>query len=423
MTQLPNPPPPTPVALVGIDWADQTHAVCLSSATATEPEQFTIQHTPEALAEFVAQLRTRFGGQPVALALEQTRGGLIYALMAHEFLILYPINPATAKRYRDAFAPSGAKDDPPDARLLWDLLRKHREQFQPWQPDEVSTRQLALLCEHRRGLVNQQTRLVQQLRAALKMYFPQALAWTGQNLATSMATDWLRKWPTLTALQAAQPATIRAFYYAHRCRRPDLIQERLTAIQAARPLTQDRAVIEAHALRVQVLAQQLRALLPALGQYDRAIATLTATHPDAPVFASFPGAGACLTPRLIAAFGTRRERFPQATAMQCFSGIAPVTRRSGQFKRVARRYACPKFVLQTFHEYARCSLRKCAWAQAEYKALRSRGQKHHAALRALAFKWIRVMTRCWQERLPYDDARYTAALRRHGSPLVAAVND
>ena len=54
---------------------------------------------------------------------------LLYALLSYDFLVLYPINPATAKRYRDAFVPSGAKDDPMGAHLIWELLVKHRDQL------------------------------------------------------------------------------------------------------------------------------------------------------------------------------------------------------------------------------------------------------------------------------------------------------
>jgi len=422
MTQSPNPSTPTVAAFVGIDWADQQHAVCLRPADTLVPEQLTLPHTPEALTEFVATLRTRFGGRPIAIGLEQARGALIYALMSYEFLVLYPINPATAKKYRDAFAPSGAKDDPVDARLLCELLVKHRDQLRPWTPDDATTRHLALLCEHRRDLVGQRTRYVQQLRAALKAYFPQAMDWTGEDLATVMAADFLLKWPTLEALQKAQPPTVRAFYYAHRCRRADLVNQRLAQIKMATPLTRDAAVIAAHALRAQCLARQLRPLLAAIAEYDRQIAVLFATHPDAPIFASFPGSGECLGPRLVAAFGTQRERFPAPEAMQRLSGVAPVTRRSGQSHRVQRRYACAKFLLQTFHEFARCSIKFCEWARLYYEAQRAKGKGHHAAVRALAFKWVRILWRCWRDRIAYDDATYTAALKRSHSPLAKALS-
>ncbi len=411
-----NPPAAEPVAFVGIDWADQTHAVCWGTADGP-PEQFQLPHRPEAIAEFVAMLRQRFGGRPVAIGLEQARGGLLYALMGYEFLVLYPINPLTAKRFRDAFATSGAKDDPVDARLLWELLLKHRDRLRPWQPDTAATRQLALLCEHRRGLVEERTRLVQQLRAALKTYFPQALAWIGEELATALSCDFLRRWPTLAELQAIRPSSLRAFYYGHHCRRPDLVTQRLQQIKAAQPLTTDPAVITAHALRVRVLAEQLRVLLPALAQYDRQIEQLFSAHPERAIFESLPGSGPCLAPRLLAVFGTQRQRFADADSVERFSGIAPITRRSGQGYSVQRRQACAKFVRQTFHEFAGCSIRFCEWARAYYQAQRDRGKGHHVAVRALAFKWIRILWRCWQDRVPYDDNRYLAALRRHGSPL------
>ena len=408
---------PTPVAFVGIDWADQQHAVCLSPADSLTPEQFNLPHTPEAIAEFVARLRTRFGGQPVAIGLEQARGALLYALMGYDFIVLYPINPASSKRYRDAFAPSGAKDDPVDAYLIWQLLVKHRDQLRPLPPQDSTSRQLAYLCEHRRDLVNQRTRVVQQLRAALKTYFPQALDWTGEDLATIMAIEFLLRWPSLEPLQKARPNTVRAFYYAHHCRRPDLVQQRLLQIKTAQPLTTDAAVIAAHSLRVQSLAKQLRPLLDSVATYDRQIQELFASHPDAELFASFPGAGECLAPRLAAAFGTNRDRFPEPESLQRWSGVAPVTRRSGKFKKVYRRYACAKFLLQTFHEFARCSIKGCDWARCYYQLQRAKGKGHHASVRALAFKWIRILWRCWRDRRRYDDAIYTAALRRSASPL------
>ena len=94
-----------------------------------------------------------------------------------------------------------------------------------------------------------------------------------------------------------------------------------------------------------------------------------------------------------------------------------MTRASGQFHSVHRRYACAKFLLQTFHELANCSLKFCDWARRYYDAQRAKGKGHHAAVRALAFKWIRILWRCWHDRVPYNEATYTAALRRRGSPL------
>ena len=141
-------------------------------------------------------------------------------------------------------------------------------------------------------------------------------------------------------------------------------------------------------------------------------------HPDQALFASFPGAGPVCAPRLAAAFGTDRTRWAAATELQSHSGIAPVTERSGKSLWVHHRLACPKFLKQTFHEYADQSIRFSGWARRYYDQQRGRGNDHHAALRSLAFTWIRILFRCWQDRTPYDEATYLEALRRRGSALV-----
>ena len=104
--------------------------------------------------------------------------------------------------------------------------------------------------------------------------------------------------------------------------------------------------------------------------------------------------------------------------MQKYSGTAPITRASGNSKRVIRRVACPKFLLQTFHEFANCSRRFSLWAQAYYEMKREQRKKHHMAVRSLVFKWIRIMYRCWQNRVEYDEVKYLQALKRSKSPVL-----
>ncbi len=180
-------------------------------------------------------------------------------------------------------------------------------------------------------------------------------------------------------------------------------------------------MLQASALMVKLLAQQLSALLAALGEIDQAVAQLFASHPDQSLWSSFPGAGAVLAPRLLAAFGADRQRYQGAVEMQQFSGIAPVTERSGKSRWVHSRWACPHFVRQTFHEFAAHSRRWSPWARAYYEQQVAKGAQHHAALRALAFKWIRIFYRCWKDCTPYDEQHYLQALERHGSPLLKRV--
>lgn len=404
-------------ALIGMDWAAEKHDVWLWDTARHEGRHRVVAHTPEALSEWLGELQTQYAGQRVALCLEQSRGALIYALMGHAFLTLYPVNPVTLARYREAFSPSRAKDDPSDAKLLAEILQWHRDKLAAWKPDDPQTRTLGFLNEERRKAVDLRTELVLRLQAALKLYFPQAIAWAGVQLYHPLGCDWLLKWPTLEAIQKAKPQTIRAFYYAHNYRRPDQVEGHLEAIRTAKALTQDTAVITVNRLTVQMLAKQLRTLHGSIAEYDRQIAQLFAQHPDASIFAGLPGAGPTLAPRLLSAFGTDRARYPSPQDMQTYAGIAPVIERSGKQHWTHWRWSCPKFMRQTFHEFAKSSILYSAWARAYYELQKRRGKGHNAALRSLAFKWIRVIHRCWRERTPYDKARYLQALTQHGSEL------
>lgn len=405
-------------AFVGLDWADQNHVLRLQEASGGSRQHLSLDQTPEALQNWIEELRSRFGGQPVAIAVEQKRGALIYALMHVDFLHLYPVNPQTLSQFRKAFYPSGAKDDPVDADLLLDLLILHRDRLRVWTPDDVLTRTIRLLTEDRRHLVDERTALTNQLTAALKMYFPQALDWFGE-LHTARACAFLQRWPSLQQLQQASSSSVRKFYRAQGYRGEDKLQHLIGAIKKAQPLTQDGAVLLASTMKVSALVTQIPLLTEAIQRYDRQIADLFAKHDDSTLFGSFPGAGPSLAPRLLAAFGSDRGRFEFAAEIQQLSGIAPVTEKSGTGIWIHWRLACPKFLRQTFQEFAGCSILHSDWARACYDQLKNRGKSHHAALRALAFKWIRIIFRCWKTRTPYDETVYSKSLKLRRSPLAA----
>jgi len=412
-------PEPRFAAFVAIDWGDEKHAVALRVAGQTQTEHATLEQKPAALTEWITGLRQRFAGGTVAVILEQKRGALLYALQPHEHLVLYPLNPQMSAKFRQAFHPSGAKDDPTDADLQLDILLAHRERLTPWRPDDPTTRQLSLLVEGRRRFVADQVRGTNRLRDALKSYFPQALELVGEDLASPMACAFLQKWPTLAAVQQVKPAVLRRFYYAHHSRSEELIDKRLEIQAQAQPLTTDEAIIAALSLLVQSLAQELATLNPVLARYDQQIAQLFAAHTDYALWDSFPGAGPALGPRLAVVWGTQPDRFANPQAMSCFSGIAPVKQASGKQLWIHVRWACPKFARQTFHEMAKCSLKFCAWALCYYRMQIERGKGHHVAIRALAFKWQRIMWRCWQDHALYDDAKYVASLKRRATDLYA----
>jgi transposase len=338
-------------------------------------------------------------------------------LRKYDFLVLFPVHPLTVAKYRAAFTPSRAKDDPTDAELQVELLLKHRDKLKPLQPHSPAMRALAQLVEHRRRLVGDKVRCTNRLTSALKNYFPQVLQWFPEK-DTALFCDFLSRWPTLKAAQLARRSTLEGFFRAHHVRAADVIDTRLQAIKSAIALTTDDGVIIPHVLLVQALIAQLRVTLQAIADFDTAIAQRAQDHPDFPLFDALPGAGAVFAPRLLVAFGEQRERFTSADELQKYAGIAPVTERSGKKSWVHWRLPCPTFLRQTFGEWAAESTRHSFWAQVYYQQQREKGKAHQAAVRALAFKWIRILYRCWQDRMPYDESVYLQALKRRSAPLL-----
>src|SRR5215467_9844431 len=209
-------------AFVTIDWADQKHYWKLVPAGSQQQEQGELQNTPEAVETWAAGLQQRFRGRPIAVCLEQARGALVYMLTKYSHLVLFPVHPTTAARYRETFCTSGAKDDPNDTAFLLDLLLRHRERLRPLQPDTMETRLLQFLVEERRRTVNERTRQSNRLTDCLKQYFPQILLWFDR--------------------------TLLQFFQKHNCRSAERNQERIDAIYAAVPATNDAAVLEAGTL-------------------------------------------------------------------------------------------------------------------------------------------------------------------------------
>jgi len=416
-------PPSTDInfgAFISIDWADQKHTICLRSAGSTTVQKREVAQTAEGLSDWCNGLLAQYPGQKLAMIIEGNRSGLIYHLLGYSAFVIYPINPKAAAKYREAIYPNGSKSDPIDAELLLDFLLHHRECLRPLVPDTIQTRILGHLCEDRRRLVDSRTEILNRLIARLKLAFPQVLA-VFDVLAQPMVADFLKKWPALEKLQKAKPDHVRRFFYAHNSRSEELILARLAIIAQAKPLTHDEAVLTTATMMIQELAVLLQGLHKSIARYDQRLEELTQAHDMAPIFASLPGAGKVLVPRLISALGTQSQRWPKAYDLLCFSGVAPIEVASGRQYSVHWRWNCPSFLRQTFIEFAYCSINLCAWAKAYYDGQKSKGKKHHQAIRALAFKWIRIIWKCWKDKVPYDDSLYLQSLETKNSPLLATM--
>ena len=410
-----SPAEPDWAAFAAIDWGSQKHLWALLPATGGSPETGTLENTPEAIELWAMSLRQRFATRPIAVSLEQKRGAVIYMLSKYDHLALYPVPPSMSASYRQAFFPSGAKNDPGDAALLLELLLHHRQRLRPRQPDTPATRLLQFLVEQRRQLVQQKVRCVQRLTDCVQQYWPQLRRWFG-SLDSPLVAALLERWPQLPQLQRAHPGTLHRFFVEHNCRKEELIQQRLQAIYAAVPATHDAVVMEACTRKTQTLLNLMRILRQEITALEERLREVVAEHPDAPLFASFPGAGPATVPRLIAAFGTCRDAYSSASDLQRFSGISPVEKTSGNSTSTHMRRACPKFLRQTFHEFAGQSIPYSEWAKAYYQhQTHDNHASHHAAVRSLAFKWMRILYRCWKDRQPYDERIFLESQRRHNS--------
>lgn len=404
-------------ALIGIDWADTKHDIC-EHPNNTDKYQYTIiKSKPEALHAWAMSLKERYPNQKIAVACELKKGPLIYALAKYNHLTLFTINPSSVANYRKAFTPSNAKDDPSDALIQVEILTLHMEKLCVIEPESAAMRSLAQLVEYRRSLVQDSVDLSNKITATLKNYYPQALEWFKEK-DTFIFCDFISKWSSLTKVKRAKKQTLLDFFNSHNSHYAHVNDARILSIKNAMPLTEDVGVIEPNQLLVEVLIAQFKVLLKGIESLDKTIRLAYKSHDDKVIFDSFPGAGPQLAPRLLVAFGSNRERYEDASELQKYAGIAPVIERSGKKMWTHWRYSCPTFLRQTFVEWAGFSIRYSFWAKAYYEQQKSKGKPHNSIIRSLAFKWIRILFRCWKTSTPYNESKYLEALKRRGSPLL-----
>lgn len=408
---------------IGIDWADQKHDYCLCpyighSNEATSQREFgVVASAPDKLHAWIAQLRERFPVGIIEVCVELTRGQLINAFKEYEFIRIFPLNPISSSRFRECLYPSATKDDVKDAGLLLSILQKHRDHLRELSIESPDCRLLDGLVQARRRSVDQQTTLVQQLTSNLKEYYPQALGMVG-DLSERMSRRFLKKWSSWEELKSVRGQTLRKFYYANQSRSEKRIQERLHLHSESRALCTDATTLELGRMQTLFLIEQLETIDKIIREYDKKINAAYQKHEHFPVIDSLPGAGKVVGPRLICAMQANLPQCRNAAELSSYSGIAPLRQKSGNSSRISKRFRRPKFLHQTFIEWAKCSVKYSKWAKAFFDHRRKTlGHEYWAVIRALAFKWIRILYKCWETNTEYDEEKYIQALKRRGSKL------
>jgi hypothetical protein len=404
-----------PAAWIGWDWADDHHDLFLTTAEG-QTETARLENRPEKLHAWFQALGQRFQSRSVVLCLEASRLALLPILLEHSFLELYLINPKSLARFREVIRPGGSKNDQLDCQLACQLVKNHRELLHQFIAQDPLTQELALMVRFRRDLVNQRTMLANQIKSDLKLYYPLALELLQDDTTTKLAADFVLKFPTLRALQQARLSRVRQFFRGHGCRLTEGLEERLAKIASASAVSDQAHWNQPHGFMACSLAEMLKAVAARIHEAQERILILAEQHPNHALAKSLPGAAAVLEPRLMALLGTIQQPSSSAQQMAVRDGVAPSRLQSGKSCLVRRRLAKPQFDHQTWIEFAKCSTLDCQWARQFVETKTKAGKTYYTAIRALAYKWIRIIHACWKNGQCYDEAKYLKALQSHKSP-------
>jgi len=397
-----------------LDWACDHHDLVVVDHKGGVVCQLRFAHT----AEGWQQLRDKFAAfTPLAIAVETNQGLAVEQLLAARCTV-FPVNPQSAKRYRERKAPTGVKDDRRDAWSLADALRVDGHGWKPLLPDDPLVAELRLLTRDESALIEQRTGLINQLQSALRDYYPAALE-AFADWSCPGTWSFVASFPTPALLVKAGRRRWVKFLHAHHLWRAATAPRRLEIFARAELLQGQPSSVAAKSLLALSLVRILQTLEVQLLAYRRAITERFARHRDHDLFGSLPGAGKKLAPRLLAEIGEQRSRFERAEGLQAYAGTAPITFQSGQIEKHLVRRACARPLRCTVHLWANLSRRTCPWAQAYYQAHRAKGQSHACALRCLGQRWLKILWRMWQDGTRYDEALHTRNQRKHGSWVVA----
>lgn len=393
--------------LVGIDWASAEHAVCVMSPNAQVLARFTIQHSAVGLEELVRRLRSFGPSDQVSIAIERPSGLLVDTLLEAGFRIV-PIHPNVLKASRARYSAAPGKSDPGDAYILADLLRTDGHRFRPLLPLSDETRALRALVRTRDDLVAERVALANQLRALLDSFWPGA-AMLFADIDSPIALAFLARYPTPHAAERLGEKRLAAFLSRHAyCgrRSASILLKRL---RSAPPGRCGKAETEGKGQLVQNLVAVLQPLVAALHKLNSAVENAILQHSDGFIFTALPRAGRINAAQILAEIGDDRSRFASEDHLAAEAGVAPVTKASGKHRVVTFRWACNKRLRRALTCFANNSRHSSPWAAEVYQRARDRGCDHPHAIRILARAWIRVLWRCWQDRIAYSPHSHRAA--------------
>jgi transposase len=400
---------PEALFFTGIDWAAETHAVCVLDAAGKIIAEFAIEHSADGIAALLHRL-ARYGdpgGMPVAI--ERPDGRLVDLLLEAGHPVV-PVKPNAIKTWRDGEVLSGAKSDAGDAAVIAEYLRLRAHKLKAAVPYGDETRALRAVVRARGDLAGMRVAATNQLSALLEAHWPGARA-IFADVESPVSLEFLTRYPTPAAAAHLGEKRMAAFCVKHGYSGRRSAAQLLARLRAAAAGATGEAFTEA--LRDAVLAAVavLQALNASVKALDRSAAAHLGEHPDGAIFTSLPRSGQVNAAQVLAEWGDARQAYEHPDSVAALAGVTPVTKESGKYRSVHFRWACNKRFRVAVTTFADNSRHASPWAAKIYNDARASGKDHPHAVRILARAWIRVIWRCWQDGVPYDPARHGAASR------------
>ena len=396
---------------VGVDWADEFHQVWVSNAEGKKVAEMKVEQSPAGMGEFGRWLHERKAqGTQLWAAIEKPQGRIVDFLLDHGVAV-YPVNPKALDRVRDRFRMSQSKSDSFDAYVLAEFLRTDHAHLRALQPDSDQAQELKMLTRDHHRLMRHKTRLLNQIEAALKEYYPRPLE-VFSDLESKIALDFLQCYPTprdlseLTRRKWNRFAKREHHLSEERCKE---LWEKLSEPQFKIP----EHVVRAKTQLLLALVAQLKVLAEAVKSYSDKVESFFASMPAAEYVKTLPGGKSGTTvPLLWAELGDAKSRWQSFRHLQAEAGGVPVTKASGKSRVVQFRFACNKLLRHASYWFSFNSLNRCEWADKYYRDQRAKGHRHSQALRALAGKWLKIIFVMWRDHKPYDENYHLANIAR-----------
>jgi len=402
---------------VGLDWAAETHAVCVLDAAGKVVDSFPVAHSAEGIAALISRLARLGEAEFIPVGIERPNGRLVDLLLEAGHPVV-PVSPNAIKTWRDGEVLSGAKSDAGDAAVIAEYLRLRAHRLRPVPGYSAQTKALRTVVRTRDDLVEMRVAAANQLAALLDAFWPGGKA-IFADIASPIALAFLTRYPTAASARSLGEKRLAAFLATHGYsgRRP--AAELLTRLRHAPAGTLDETLTVAVRDAVLAMVAVLTALVTALKDLDKSVTTRLGEHPDGPIFTSLPRSGQINAAQVLAEWGDVREAYDRPDAVAALAGVTPVTKESGKHRAVHFRWACNKRFRRAITIYADNSRHASPWAAKIYNDARAAGKDHPHAVRILARAWTRIIWRCWQDGIPYDPAHHGNATKINQPPIAA----